>query len=358
MAASGSRSRARISLDELIALNDEIAALVRAGTPLERGLLDLAGDLPGRLGRITATLGERMSRGESLSQALAAERGQFPRLYGAIVEAGIKSGRLTAALEQLATTARQLVELRNMAGGALVYPLIVFFLAYALWIGFVVWVAPVIAPAYESFDPQAAVWIERSAGLGTGIRYWGPALPLVILAGLGVWWTSSGRAQMVQSGGARRFLGWIPGFRRIHRWLQAAMFADMLALLVEQQVPLEESVVLAAEASGSRLLGVEAERFAATLRQGAALDECLAAAPDFPPLLCWLILSGQRQDSLAAALRHSADAYRERARQRSDAARLFLPMLLTVGFGGGTVLAYALLLFWPWTSMLRTLSEI
>ena len=39
-----------VSLDDLIALNDEIIALIRAGVPLERGLAGLADDLPGRLG--------------------------------------------------------------------------------------------------------------------------------------------------------------------------------------------------------------------------------------------------------------------------------------------------------------------
>jgi len=59
-----------ISLEQLIALNDEIAALSRAGMPLERGLLEVGSDLPGRLGAITTDIGSRMSRGENLSQAL------------------------------------------------------------------------------------------------------------------------------------------------------------------------------------------------------------------------------------------------------------------------------------------------
>ena len=35
----GAGGAGRISIDELAALNDEIAALVRAGVPLDRGLL-------------------------------------------------------------------------------------------------------------------------------------------------------------------------------------------------------------------------------------------------------------------------------------------------------------------------------
>ena len=50
----GQGGAGRISIDELAALNDEIAALVRAGVPLDRGLLGAGGDLPGGLGRITS----------------------------------------------------------------------------------------------------------------------------------------------------------------------------------------------------------------------------------------------------------------------------------------------------------------
>ena len=46
-----------ITVEQLSALNEEIRALVRAGVPLERGLITAARDLGGRLGRITRRWG-------------------------------------------------------------------------------------------------------------------------------------------------------------------------------------------------------------------------------------------------------------------------------------------------------------
>ncbi|MBI3465755.1 MAG: type II secretion system F family protein [Planctomycetes bacterium] len=71
MAADGA-GRGSISLDQLIAFNDELAALVRAGLPLERSLCELAPDIPGSLGDTVQVLAARLSRGESLPQALTA----------------------------------------------------------------------------------------------------------------------------------------------------------------------------------------------------------------------------------------------------------------------------------------------
>ena len=127
-----------MSLDHLIALNDEIAALVRTGLPLERGLREVGGDFRGRLSRAMTDLAERMSRGESLPEALTAEGKRLPRIYRAVVEAGLRAGRLAAALEGLAGFVRAYLDSRRAIGLALCYPLMVLTLAYGLFVLLVV----------------------------------------------------------------------------------------------------------------------------------------------------------------------------------------------------------------------------
>jgi len=67
-----------VTIEQLIALNDEIVALVRAGVPLERGLLGLARPA-GRLGLMSRLLAARLAQGESLAQAIAADGLYYPR---------------------------------------------------------------------------------------------------------------------------------------------------------------------------------------------------------------------------------------------------------------------------------------
>ena len=78
-----------ISLDQLIALNDEIAALVRAGIPLELGLKHIGGDMPGRPGTLAATLSAEMERGQTLVEVLRRHPESFPPIYRAVVTAGV-----------------------------------------------------------------------------------------------------------------------------------------------------------------------------------------------------------------------------------------------------------------------------
>jgi len=214
-----------------------------------------------------------------------------------------------------------------------------------------------VRPAYESFGGPASGWLHWFASLGTTANYWGPAVPVVAVTAVCIWWRRSGSALLLQPSWAGRLLGWIPGLKQLLAWSQAATFADVLALLIEQQVPLADGIALAAESTGSRALTRDAELMAAALRRGDSADRCLAAAPGFPTLLGWLMVSGHDRGLLASALMHAAASYHQRARQRADAAQVLLPVLLTAGLGGSAVLAYALVVFLPWISLLNSLAK-
>src|SRR6187399_2138712 len=128
----------RVTPEQLIALNDEIATLVRAGLPLELGLRELRGGMPSALGRISYQISERLDSGQPLSKSLAETLPGLPRAYTAVVDAGLKSGNLPRALELLSKFVQQGLDLRQRIKIAFLYPLTGFLLAYALFLVFVI----------------------------------------------------------------------------------------------------------------------------------------------------------------------------------------------------------------------------
>ncbi|MBN2475801.1 MAG: type II secretion system F family protein [Pirellulales bacterium] len=355
MAQAGSNSGA-ITLDELIALNDEIAALVRAGVPLEPALAELGGDLPGRLGRIVAGLAERTNRGESLLQALGDASLRMPPVYRAVVEAGLKSGRLPTALEALAGSIRRLAETRRGLATAAIYPLIVFLLAWWFFGLFCAKIAPSLLFCFERLDIPGGGVLGRLAAWGPSAVYWEPLIPLAVLAAAGTWWFHTGRASSVQPGPASRLIGWMPWMGPSLKWSRAATFVEVLALLVENGVPMHDGILLAAEASGDARVLLAARSLAAAVQNGETVDLDRLRAAGLPPLLSWLMGAGQRQGALLPALKHAAETYHRRAQHQADKARLLLPVVLTVVIGGGITLLYTLILFVPYATMLKTLS--
>lgn len=346
-----------ITLEELIALNDEIVALVRAGVPLERGLLLAAADLRGRLGALASALGERLKRGETLTQALAAERASVPPVYRAVVEAGLRAGRLPVALEGLARFARTYAELRRVLGLALLYPLLVLMLAYGLFVLFVLVIAPRFEAAFTSLRLPALDLIRWLAALGDSVPVWGPIVPALIVL-LGFWWYLAGRAAVLQPGRWSAWVRRVPWMRGLLAATEAANFADLLALLLEHQVPFPAGIVLAAEASADAKLLSASRELAASAERGEPLRASVHGTPSLPPLLAWLMLSGQSQGDLVSALRHAAATYRRRALDRAELIRLFLPTLLMLAIGATATLLFALTLFLPLINMLKDLAKV
>jgi type II secretory pathway component PulF len=345
-----------VSIDQLIALNDEIAALTRAGMPLERGLLDVGADLPGRLRSITTILGERMSRGESLSEALAAPESGVPKVYRAVVEAGLKSGRLPVALQGLATYARGFAEARRSIGLAIWYPLLVLMLAYGLFLLIVTLFIPRFVEAFQQLGLPVLGAVNFMAAMGRSVWIWGPVLPIGIILFI-IAWAGSRRALSLERRSLSGILRWFPWLGSMMQGYEASSFSDLLALLLEHKVPYPEALVLAGEASGDTAIAGASRDLARAVERGLPPAEALKGRSAFPPLLRWLLATAPQQGDLAGGLKVMAKRYRGLARYQAEKIRVLLPTILLLGIGMSATLLYALTVFVPmttlWTSLAR-----
>ncbi len=346
----------RISMDELAALNDEITALVRAGIPLGQGLLGAGTDLRGGLRAITTVLGQRLSRGESLPDALAAEKGAIPPLYRAVVEAGARSGRLPAALESLSRYVRGYSEARAAIGVALWYPILVLSLAYGLLLALLIVIIPRFIAAFESLGLEVIRplrWLER---LGEFAPYWWPVWPILLVLLCLAWWRSGVAATFQTSSWS--LLRLFPWMRSMLADYEAAGYADLLALLLDHHVAYPRAVELAAEATGNAAMIAGARQLSAAVERGEPPDQAVRKLPAgaFRPLLRWTLAATKEQASLVESLRNLAPMYRKRGAFQAEKLQLFLPTALMLLIGGSATLFYALTLFVPLSGMLRGLS--
>jgi len=346
-----------LSLDDLIAFNDEIASLVRAGIPLESGLASLAKDRSGTLGRISAAIAVRMNRGESLADAIAGEGNAFPKIYRVVLTAGLRAGRLPAALESLSGFAATLVEMRREIGQALIYPLLVLTLAYGLFVVFVLNLAVRFRDAYVMFHIEPHGALRLLLQLRSSLVYWIWILPAVLVVAT-AWWLASGGARLLQFEGASRPLGWVPGIGGISRNYHRARFSGLLALMIEHDVPLEEGIVLAAEATGGRALISAACQTAEAIRStGQATAGRGRRRDPIPPFLQWLLLHADKQPRPAESLRQTAEMYRLRAANGAAWLRVTFPVLVAAVIGGGATALYALSLFLPLIGLWKDLAH-
>jgi type II secretory pathway component PulF len=370
-----------VALTDLIALTDEMAALVRAGIPLEEGLMHVARDLARRPGKMAQQLGQRMQAGESLLHVVSTSPQIFPPSYRAVVEAGLRSGRLPAALEGLASTSRRAAELGKLSRMAILYPVFIALLAYGLFVASLIWFQPLIKQTYQDMDAPASSINLHLISLGKIAPQWFAVLPVIGLTLLAVWWYRSSRS-------ATHSTIWqkmTPMGRMIY-YGRMATFADMLALMIENGTDLQRAVVLAAESSGDAQLKLRAHEMAADIERGinpslpqnqslggvnqtsnklpaAETTASRASSPTsskkrgLPPLVNWLLAGGGNQLALAEGLRNTAATYHRRALRMDDWLRSYLPVGLTVVIGGMTVAIYAVGMLGPWFDMLKNIAS-
>jgi type II secretory pathway component PulF len=345
-----------ITIDQLLALNEEIAALVRAGVPLERGLVVAGRDLRGKLGRIAVALSKRLSQGESLPEALEGEERSIPPLYRAVVEAGARSGRLPIALEGLAKYVRGYAEARAAIGLALWYPLLVLTLAYALFVAMAYLASEKIVKQADILGLHATSPFHWLAWVGGSVPYWWPVGPVLLFVLL-IAWIRSGRAAQFQAG-SWSWLWLFPWMRSILANYETANFAELLGLLLEHRVPYPSALVLAAESTGDTRLTRSARQLAEAIERGESTAAALAKTDHgtFLPMMRWVLATGQDQGSLVAALHNLADVYRKRAMYQADKLSVFLPTVLMIAIGASATLFYGLALFIPLTNLLRELT--
>ncbi|NLS94861.1 MAG: hypothetical protein GXX96_22125 [Planctomycetaceae bacterium] len=357
MADSEPTRQRAVTLQELTALNDEIRGLVWANVPLDVGLRRVASDLTGRAGQIAGELEKELSRGKTLSEALQSSGAGFPPVYVAVVEAGIQSGRLAAALETVARSTRRLAEARRTIVGALIYPLVVFLIAWQLFMFFVWKIAGALLRFFDDPSVPAARVLDAIVVLRDSMHIWGPGVQIAVLVAF-VWWAyRSASASLLEPAAAGGVFGWLPWLGPMVRSYRQAAFAEMLHLLIQHDLPLPRAIRLAADAAGSRQTRQGAEQIASAIERGERLGGCVEHAPGFSPVLEWLLRSAHDMGTLRSALRHAADTYQRRAQRLAVSAQLYMPPLMTLLIGGTVTATYALLTFGVWISLLNQMAN-
>lgn len=345
-----------LELSDLSVLTEELRNVMRAGLPLETSLARIAAGRGRRLQRFLLRLQNRLQQGEDLSAIVSSQRGTIPRMAAAALGAGLQSGQPGLALEMMGEYAVDVQRLREQVQRAATYPLLVAGMASLLLLLVVrafleQYYDLVVVNHFASVGPLLVQLLEWNQ------QYpWWIALPLLLVVLTLLIWKLSGRASAMAFRGPERFLFLLPGIRQQADTLQSYALARMLALLTSHQLPWTLSLKLAGSASGSRKLEQACLRLAEQSTAGTAAADSheIHALP--PILACCLRQTDRREQLLRERLQSTADYYRQQFERGQLLLQMILPTALFVLITAGSVLAFALVIFWPVIELYRGLS--
>ena len=292
--------------DEFAFFNQQLAAMLRDGIPLEGALHRLCEDMRGgKLRGELQALEADLARGTPMAEALKPR--QLPEFYKRMVLIGVKSGDLPGALTMLADYFQQKSNLWIRLKGLMVYPFIVLSVAFLLscflsyLLGHFIWNNFRELTNFFGGPPVSPV----SVGL------WAPP----ILFGLTL--TAAVAGLLILP--TRRALRWrLPGFREA----SLAEVASVIGLMLKNGVPLNDAFQLAEQLEYGTRAEKEIARWRQRLASGCgkfseiALPEKAASKSVFPPLFVWTI--SQSGEDLASGFKQTAELYQSRARYRIE----------------------------------------
>lgn len=350
-AAEGKPARGKpVRGDDFIAFNQQLAQLVKAGLPVERGLRLMAGEMKGRLAATLRQVADDMAAGQSLADAFDRQRDRFPSGYARLVEAGVKSGNLADVLANLSRHLELTGRMRGALWRTLAYPIVMIVaLLGVLW-----FMDALVLPAFRELtgelvmrSPQRAytsLWTmeevqpEPKWPLLTQLLFWVAAaapwvLGLLVVGGtaLALAW---GRLQMrgADHFWIERLLGKLPLVGSVLRYDSLARWCDGVRIAVRSGLDLPASIELAGDVAGSPTLNVDGELLIDTLREGQRLADAPPLARVSPSTVLAMDLGAARGD-LPQTMATLSDLYEQQARHRIDVAAAVLQPVMIVVLG-------------------------
>lgn len=356
MSWTGGKS-GKLSAEDLVYLNEEIAAMAKAGLPLEEGLKSIAREMSwGGLRTATEEIHRDLVSGKTLPEAMAAQKGKIPDFYADLVHAGIQGGSLPEVLSTLTTYARSLADLRSVVVTALFYPVIVLGIAIALFSMILFFVMPQFASIFRDFNMSLPGVTRFVLGLAHSPFYYLVVPFLVAIGGvLSLRWVlrSSDSGRRVWT----RITYAVPVFGSLVRSARLAAFTDLLGILIEQELPLPQALRLAGDAGSDPILREGARSVADRLEKGDALNLALKEGHVLPDIVIWMAGIGEMNGKLAVSLRQASLMYRRQVEMRASLAQSIIPPFLIVVLAAIITSVFVLAVFMPLIKLLEGLSK-
>ncbi len=284
--------------DEFAFFNQQLAAMLRDGIPLEGALQRLCADMSDAALRIELqALADDLARGVPLRDAI--QKRKLPELYQCLIQVGAQSNDLPGVLTLIADHYQRRYTIWTRLKGLLVYPMIVLLACFvlsgllAILLDRVVW--PSLALAASGMGRptfQIALWLS----------------PVI----LGVLLMAAIVTLTVPS--IRQALRWrVPSFRES----SLAQIASSVALLLRNGVPLDHALALVERMESGNRAGAEISVWRQRLAAGhGKFAEMAATGRAFPPLFIWLVAHGR--EDMAAGFQRAAEIYQARATNRAE----------------------------------------
>jgi type II secretory pathway component PulF len=297
-----SLGRKKVSAKSLETFTRLLSSLLAAGVPLSRALVILCKESSNPFAQSQwKTVYDSVVDGVTLADSMAKLPDTFPRVYVAMVSAGEIGGFLDVVLAQIADFQVRERDLKSKVMAAVLYPVILLFLASGVLTFLMVFFIPRFQKMFEGFNAKLPLITRIIVGVSDAMRHYGLYMIgaiLIIVYSVRKWARSEE--------GRRKWEGLMlraPVIGPLTSQFAMARFCRMRGTLLNAGVPLVQALNVARKSIGNQVLVDAVSKSIDRVKEGTQLGASLSDCRNlFPGSVLEMISVGEESGKLDAEL--------------------------------------------------------
>ena len=288
----------------------QLATLIDSGLPLLRALTVLHKQERDKVLKNTiANLSDAVQGGSTFSEGLAQHPKIFNDLYVNMVRAGELGGVLELVLSRLAEFQEKAQKIKNKVVSAMVYPIIVMFLAVAIMGFLLVFIVPRFEAIFQDMlgdKPLPAITLFVIGASNAVKNNWAIIIGAIVLVVIGL-------KLLGRTPGGRVAIDRVklrtPLFGDLLRKTAISRFSRTLGTLVTSGVPILQALNITRETAGNTVIARAITQVHDSVKEGESIVQPLEASGAFPPMVISMIDVGEETGQLPEMLLKIAEVY-------------------------------------------------
>ena len=323
---------AKLSSHNMVLATQQLATLLQAKLTVEESLSALIEQSESeKVKRAFAALRSEVRAGHSLSRAVKQYPNVFPEIYGATIRAGEESGNLAAVMLKLAEYLEKRQAVTRKILSAFAYPIIVCLVAILVIIALFIFVVPQVVSVFESTNAQLPLITQIMLTTSSLLKSYG-IISLIFVTLIWLGFTQAIKIKGIRNIYHQNLLK-IPILKKVLLSSDAVRLTNTLAILVSSGVPLLSSINAAADNLILIPLKNAMNLIIEDIREGKSFSKALESSKKFPPVLTYLIRSGETTGDLSQMLERAAKQQENELDSRLSLLTTILGPLLIVIMG-------------------------
>lgn len=352
----------RVKPKNLMIFTRQLATLIDSGLPLLRSLTVLHKQEPNpTLKNTIGNLADSVQGGATFSESLATHPKVFNKLYVNMVKAGELGGVLEIVLNRLAEYQEKAAKLKNKIISAMVYPVIVMFIAVGILVFLMIFIVPQFKEMFADTGDDLPLISQIVFGMSEFMLANPYVIPNVVFLFIllfvfvllfNMWGRTKGGRSAIDIAKLR-----MPVFGDIQRKSAVSRFSRTLGTLVTSGVPILQALNITRDTAGNVVISKAIEKVHEAVKEGESIVTPLQASGVFPNMVISMVDVGEETGQLPEMLLKVADVYDDEVDNAVTALTSILEPIMIVILAlvvGSVVFA----LFLPLIKMISTMGNM